>query len=329
MKINFVLHLFLYINALSLLGSSMKELTKPNMTRKKVNLAWIVSDSARKACLKKRKLGLMKKVSQLTTLCGVNAFVIICSPDDKEPSMWPSRPVVQQLLTRFQTLSEIERSKKMMNQERYIKERSTKVEEQLNKLQRKNKELDVSNLLFQHLHLGKRLSEFNTSELHGLFWFLQERRKEIKKRLIYCQQVNAVHEAEAFPPPLPAENKQSPTAVGDMVMRNPIESALWDQWFMEGVNHSENEANLGLRAPDQTIFDTNFNYATNQMELAQGNFIPNYNNEHPDQMQLPYETNFNLNPSGGGHANETLLPSEFEFFIGSGDVGIPFDVTKP
>ncbi|XP_044502320.1 uncharacterized protein LOC123223225 [Mangifera indica] len=226
------------------------------MTRKKVNLAWIVSDSARKACLKKRKLGLMKKSGRQGA---INVAISPGGPATSDEVPDPVRDRAQQ---------EDDESRK-------------------------------------------------------------ERRKEIKKRLIYCQQVNAVHEAEAFPPPLPAENKQSPTAVGDMIMRNPIESALWDQWFMEGVNHSENEANLGLRAPDQTIFDTNFNYATNQMELAQGNFIPNYNNEHPDQMQLPYETNFNLNPSGGGHANETLLPSEFEFFIGSGDVGIPFDVTKP
>ncbi|KAF5764506.1 putative transcription factor MADS-type1 family [Helianthus annuus] len=50
------------------------------MTRKKVKLAFIMNDSARKATYKKRKKGLMKKVNELSTLCGIDACVIIYSP---------------------------------------------------------------------------------------------------------------------------------------------------------------------------------------------------------------------------------------------------------
>ncbi|KAJ6749931.1 hypothetical protein OIU85_000547 [Salix viminalis] len=62
------------------------------MARKKVKLMWIVNDAARKASLKKRRDGLLKKVSELTILCGIEAFVIIYCPDDPEPAIWPSRP---------------------------------------------------------------------------------------------------------------------------------------------------------------------------------------------------------------------------------------------
>ncbi|MBA0619522.1 hypothetical protein Godav_028682 [Gossypium davidsonii] len=53
------------------------------MTRKKVTLAWISNDSARKVSLKKRRLGLMKKMSELTTLCGIRACLIIYSSNER------------------------------------------------------------------------------------------------------------------------------------------------------------------------------------------------------------------------------------------------------
>ncbi|KAJ6434469.1 hypothetical protein OIU84_018060 [Salix udensis] len=61
------------------------------MTRKKVKLAYITNDSARKATFKKRKKGLMKKVSELSTLCGIEACAIICSPYDAQPERKDNR----------------------------------------------------------------------------------------------------------------------------------------------------------------------------------------------------------------------------------------------
>ncbi|MBA0637414.1 hypothetical protein Godav_005211, partial [Gossypium davidsonii] len=40
------------------------------MTGKRVKLAWIENSSARRASLRKRRQGLVKKVTELTTLCG-------------------------------------------------------------------------------------------------------------------------------------------------------------------------------------------------------------------------------------------------------------------
>ena len=50
------------------------------MARKKVKLQWIVDNAARKATYKKRVKGLMKKVRDLSILCGVDACVITYSP---------------------------------------------------------------------------------------------------------------------------------------------------------------------------------------------------------------------------------------------------------
>ncbi|EOX99937.1 Uncharacterized protein TCM_008973 [Theobroma cacao] len=78
------------------------------MTRKKVKLEWITNDNARRVSLKKRRLGLSKKMNELSTLCGVNACAIIYGPNEIELTVWPSHDVVQQQLTHFQSLSELE-----------------------------------------------------------------------------------------------------------------------------------------------------------------------------------------------------------------------------
>ena len=85
------------------------------MTRKKVKLAYISNDSARKATFKKRKKGLMKKVSELSTLCGIEACAIVYSPYDAQPEVWPSPIMVQRVLARFKNMPEMEQSKKMVN----------------------------------------------------------------------------------------------------------------------------------------------------------------------------------------------------------------------
>ena len=78
------------------------------MTRKKVKLAYISNDSARKATFKKRKKGLMKKVSELSTLCGIEACAIVYSPYDAQPEVWPSPITVQLMLSQFKNMPKME-----------------------------------------------------------------------------------------------------------------------------------------------------------------------------------------------------------------------------
>ncbi|MBA0875894.1 hypothetical protein Goshw_003691 [Gossypium schwendimanii] len=60
------------------------------MIRKKVKLAYITNDSSRKATYKKRKKGLMKKMSELSTYCGIDTCAIMYSPYESETEFWPS-----------------------------------------------------------------------------------------------------------------------------------------------------------------------------------------------------------------------------------------------
>ncbi|MBA0707720.1 hypothetical protein Golax_019744 [Gossypium laxum] len=54
------------------------------MIRKKVKLAYITNDSSRKATYKKRKKDLMKKMSELSTYCGIDTCAIMYSPYESQ-----------------------------------------------------------------------------------------------------------------------------------------------------------------------------------------------------------------------------------------------------
>ncbi|XP_021910735.1 agamous-like MADS-box protein AGL80, partial [Carica papaya] len=88
-------------------------------------------------------MGLMKKVSKLCTLCDVKACVIIYSPYDSQPDVWPSPLGAQHMLADFKRMLEMEQSKKM----------------------------------------GKSLHQLNLIDLNDLGWLIEQHVKEIQKKM--------------------------------------------------------------------------------------------------------------------------------------------------
>ena len=152
------------------------------MTRKKVKLTYITNDSARKATFKKRKKGLMKKISELTTLCDIDACAIIYSPYDSQPEIWPSPMGVHRVLAQFKTMPEMEQSKKMVNQESFLRQRINKAHEQLKKQKKDNREKEMTRVMFHSL-TGKSLQGLTMSDLTDLGWVIDQHLKDIQLRM--------------------------------------------------------------------------------------------------------------------------------------------------
>ncbi|PPR95948.1 hypothetical protein GOBAR_AA24724 [Gossypium barbadense] len=150
------------------------------MTGKKVKLAWIENSSARKASLRKRRQGLVKKVTELTTLCGVEGGIVMYTKNEEEPIVWPSREQMEQLLRRFNEIPEVERMKKSMNLETYYKEMISKSQDQLRKETRKTKEMEVDQLMLQ-FEQGKKLDDFSVNELDDIKWYMETMRTDMGK----------------------------------------------------------------------------------------------------------------------------------------------------
>ncbi|KAH9692311.1 Agamous-like MADS-box protein AGL80 [Citrus sinensis] len=71
------------------------------MGRRRVQHELISKESVRKVTFKKRRAGLKKKLSELTTLCGVTACAIICASFDHQPEIWPSPAEAARVLDKF------------------------------------------------------------------------------------------------------------------------------------------------------------------------------------------------------------------------------------
>ncbi|KAK6231953.1 Transcription factor [Theobroma cacao] len=287
------------------------------MTRKKVKLAWITNDSTRRASLKKRRLGLLKKVSELTTLCDVNACVIIYSPDEIEPKVWPSHNVVKQQLIWFRSIPELNRQKKMMNQETYLKGKVTKVQEQLTKLERRNKDVEMAHLTHQ-INQGKRLDELNLSELRGLTWLVEENMKEIKKRIEFLERALFAptyaphHPHLPFPPQSHTMNETARIGSGSVDHgrdeRTPIEPLLWDQRFIDMMNNNELKSAgcISIRSDMVILYRSFAKSATDDLKLPSHSF--GGSSSAAVDMGLPL-TSFRPHGAGAG-ADDMWLPHE-------------------
>lgn len=150
--------------------------------RKKVFYGYIHNDTARKASLKKRKHGLLKKVQELSILCGVKACVIVYPPKEEEPVFWPSQIEVEQMLRKFEAIPYIEKSGKKIEQETYLKERVKKLEAQMKQLNSTNREMENKHYLHQIYRAGKTLREFPPIDLDNLKGYVEERRRAIERR---------------------------------------------------------------------------------------------------------------------------------------------------
>ncbi|KAL4303783.1 hypothetical protein GQ457_10G018980 [Hibiscus cannabinus] len=218
------------------------------MTRRKVELSWISNQSARRASLKKRRAGLLKKVLELTTLCGVKSCLVIYSLGEQEPMTWPSPDETKELIKKFYFVPELERSKRTMTMEMYMTEKLSKVQYDLTKLNMKNKEAEVGQCMLQ-IHHGKMMDDFNVHDLEGLIWFGETRRTILKKRVEFYKQVSyplaGPSEGDVPLQPLP----QGPTPpyydiggvnadIGDRE-RVTVASLDWDNWFHNLMNPNE------------------------------------------------------------------------------------------
>ncbi|XP_047309938.1 agamous-like MADS-box protein AGL80 [Impatiens glandulifera] len=199
------------------------------MTRKKVKLAYITNDSARKATFKKRKKGLMKKVSELSTLCGIDACAIIYSPYEPQPDVWPNGPGVHRVLSQFKRMPEMEQSKKMVNQEGFIRQRIMKANEQLKKQHRDNREKEMTEVMYQCLS-GSDMQNLGLGDLHDLGWIIDQNLKEIYKRIEDIKKTTNY----SSPPLAQAPGPMAPTKASDLDLSRMM-------GFDQGVGHVEDQ----------------------------------------------------------------------------------------
>lgn len=157
------------------------------MAGKKVKLAFITNHTARRATYKKRVQSLMKKLNEITTLCGVKACGIVFKPDDLEPQIWPSIEGVHSVLVRFMQTPNFDRDRKMFDHESYLKERIQKLNEKLKKKMKENRMMWMSVQLHHYLEAGNVPEDLSTSDMNDLTYVVDEKMKEINMKMVQLE----------------------------------------------------------------------------------------------------------------------------------------------
>ncbi|XP_074577892.1 uncharacterized protein LOC141834459 [Curcuma longa] len=130
------------------------------MARKKVTLGWIAHDATRRATFKKRKQSLLKKVSELATLCGIDACAVVYGPEEEAPEVWPSPAETARVAARFRAVPELDQTRKKTDQEGFLRQRTAKLWEQLSRQEGDNRELEASLLMHEVLSgSGRRMCD--------------------------------------------------------------------------------------------------------------------------------------------------------------------------
>ncbi|PRQ24035.1 putative transcription factor MADS-type1 family [Rosa chinensis] len=148
------------------------------MARRKLRLQYIANACSRRNTFKKRNKGLLKKVYEITALCDIKAAAVIYSPFEVESKVFPSHPEVHQMLTRFQDMPEMDKTRNMVNQETFLRQQIDKIQEKIIKLKRDNQEKQITQVMFDCLK-GKTLSDLELKDLSDLTFIIEQNLKEL------------------------------------------------------------------------------------------------------------------------------------------------------
>ncbi|XP_058750384.1 agamous-like MADS-box protein AGL80 [Vicia villosa] len=219
------------------------------MARGKVKLAYIMNNSTRRATFRKRKSGILKKINELSTLCGIDACAIIYGENYPQPEVWPSRLGVRSVLYRFMRLPELERSRKMVDLEGFLSESIMKAQDLLKKQIEENQKKEMTYLISQFLHTGEYgMENMSSTKVTSLAAFIDKSLKEVEQRLDSMD----VHDEEVA-------NGARAVNEGDML-------ANMDHATIQGL---ETSINYGMHSDDR--FSINFS----EPPFNDVNFNPN------------------------------------------------------
>uniref|UniRef100_A0A0D9UZV7 MADS-box domain-containing protein n=1 Tax=Leersia perrieri TaxID=77586 RepID=A0A0D9UZV7_9ORYZ len=153
------------------------------MARNRIILKRIAKDSTRRVTLKKRRSGLIKKAGELASLCGIGVSVVVYEEGEVQPEVWPSAPEVRTILSRFTASPDLDRFKRVRNQEDYLQQRIAKIRETMSKEDDENRKRDATVMLYEAATGKRPLADLNVGELTNLVPVIDERIKNLKQRI--------------------------------------------------------------------------------------------------------------------------------------------------
>ncbi|CAN1127111.1 Agamous-like MADS-box protein AGL86 [Linum perenne] len=167
------------------------------MVRTKLQHELIIDEGARKKTFNKRKNGLLKKLEEITTLCGVAACAFIShnfGGNDKEEQLlvWPSEAKATDVLRRRNEMPQRMQEKYMLNHETLSTESLEKTKKKLKNQQEKNQLMEIELLLKESLltSSGEDMDYGAKGELNSKRRIVKDFIKKVNEQIEYLESEN-------------------------------------------------------------------------------------------------------------------------------------------
>jgi len=129
-------------------------------------------------------IGIMKKINEISTMCGVEACAIISEQNNPRVEVWPSDSGVRSVISRFRSLPGHEQRKKMVDQEVFLRQSIGKVYEQLKKQREETRKKEMTNIIDHYIQTlefnGNSMSKCDLSDFSS---FIDENLKEVDRKM--------------------------------------------------------------------------------------------------------------------------------------------------
>ncbi|KAL2494560.1 Agamous-like MADS-box protein AGL62 [Forsythia ovata] len=162
---------------------------KKTQGRKKVEIKLISNENARRITFSKRRNGLFKKATELSTLCGANVGIVVFSLRGKAYSF--GHPNVESVMSRFMhenpnsnasdSMLQVMRLRQQETISQQLKQQCDEMSKQLELLKKKRKEIHEA-IETSHCQTSEGfLSSLSVQQLKGM----KERMEKLKKNVTY------------------------------------------------------------------------------------------------------------------------------------------------
>ncbi|KAJ8759465.1 hypothetical protein K2173_007077 [Erythroxylum novogranatense] len=159
------------------------------MRKRRVKPDLIPNESLRKVSFKKRKSGLVKKLDELTTLCGVIACVVISSPYDVQPYVWPSVPQALHVANSFDDLPTNKKDNYMVDQEMFLRGNIHRLKDKLMKQKEGNEKLKSKLISVDGVTCEDLQSSTQWKHLNYTIDSMKERIESIGNKIDYAMNI--------------------------------------------------------------------------------------------------------------------------------------------
>ena len=160
------------------------------MGRSMLPLKLIPKEKSRKLTFHKRSIGLKKKIHEISTLCGVDACLIIYGRSTDgfpslEPVLWPSNPEeVKSIINKYQHHREEERSLKASDLSSFFEEKTKQIYKEISKLGPRGTDRSM------YSTWDDRLNNLSIDQIRGLLNGWGKKLEIIKSRVEFLKKMN-------------------------------------------------------------------------------------------------------------------------------------------